>query len=425
MAPLFDKRRTSSLAGGGRVSSALGTFLSTHPSGGTTTRSAAEWVADIVARTTGLGIERSAHRKVRRGRNRLTRAVGAYHRHTMALERFTATERAEERSLREKKSLEHHTEDMKTRSNPAVPLISGPFLLMLEMVVIVAELAFYYYTFSGDLQEDAGWLEKAMVIVLSVLIPVLGIAAARWFGASVATVRGLSTGATTNKPSALIALAAASTLLALAATATFRLVEWRYTGQSIPGMPVAHPPERVMATVFVAVLLLDAGIRAFANPVSARSDAHLARRMRADRRGQARVVNAQSKALTKWTQAWTSLETTLNVLLDDIESALSAADIRVLTARARATELGGKDKIGGTALEPVSLEHSGIRITPRMNLPHIEVKLRILDAAFTQLHEHKPPAHLEVGTSAPICRLDDVSGDHRDVEPDLTHYRAA
>ncbi|WP_280488682.1 hypothetical protein [Nocardia farcinica] len=420
MAALFGNRRMSPIAGGGRVSAALGSFLNSHQPGGPTTRSAAEWVADIVARTTGLNIERSAHRKTRRNRNRLTRAVGSYQRHTAALDRFTTETRVRERELRERTYGEHRATDLRTRSNPAVTLISGPFLLLVETIVLIAELTFYYYMFSSDLQADAGWLEQAMIIVLALLVPVAGIAAARWFGASFTTVRGLHAGAVeTRTVLAYLALMTATATLAVVCSATFELVVWRYAGQTIPGLTVSHPPERVMATVFVVVLLLDAGIRAFAVPVAARSDAHLAHSIRSDRRAHARLVNAQSKALTKWITAWTALETVLYVLLDDIERSLSAADVHVLAARARVA--GQSDEHDAdSALRPAhDAGWEGIRIGPRMALPHIDVQLRILDAAFAQLHAQTPPAYVHSEpTVASLQRRIDLSRKLRHDGPD-------
>ncbi|OUS97274.1 hypothetical protein [Rhodococcus sp. NCIMB 12038] len=415
MFPVFGRRRASSIAGGGRVSAALSSTLKAHTPGTTDTRSPAEWIADVLARTTGVGIERSAHRKVQRRRNRLTRAVGAYHRRAAAHERFTANAQAAERDLRERTHHEHRTADLAHRVNSAIPLISGPFLILLESIVLVAELAFYYYMFSADLQADASLLERTMVVVLSMLVPIAGIAAARWFAASVCTVRGVHSGAIGGRGAlAYVALLCATALLAVVGVATFKLVVWRYDGQGqIPGLVVAHPPAQVMATVFVTALLLDAGLRAFAAPFAAPSDAALARRIRSDRRQHARLVDAQTKALTNWITAWDALQTTLHTLMDDMESALSAADTHVLAARAGAT---GDANI--TMINPApSGGRGGIRIAPRLDLPHIDIPLRILDAAFAQLQANTPPMH-----GAPVAPVSLLShrhetGHHKPIDP--------
>ncbi|MEH6807067.1 MAG: hypothetical protein V7697_28910 [Rhodococcus erythropolis] len=377
----------SRLAGGGGVSTALGDLVRTHPPGGEKNRSPVETIAEIIGRITGVGLERQAHRKIRRHRNRLTRAVGAFHRQDGALDRLNSVEQKATRAQRDRKFAEHHSNDLRGRFNSAVSLISAPFLLMLEAIVVMAELTFYYYSFSADLDADAGWLERAMVIVLSLFIPIAGIAAARWFAAAFTALRGLSEQDKTKRAFAYVSAVAATATLIAIAWAVYRLVVWRYTGQSIAGLS-AHPPETVMASVFVLVLILDAGIRAFVLPVTARSDAHLARSIRRDRRVTAKAINRRGKALTRWISAWTALQTVLNVLLDDAERALSAADVHVLTGRARST---AETDTHATVTAAKTTDH-GRRIEPHLDLPHIEVKLRLIDAAFAHLDEMKPPA---------------------------------
>lgn len=392
MFPIFGRRKASSIAGGGRVGASLATLLNSHSPGTADTRSPAEWIADILARTTGVGIEQSAHRKIQRRRNQLTSAVGVHHRRTSALAQFAAHTRSAERELRAQTHHEHQKDNLANRMNAAVPLISGPFLLLLETVVLIAEITFYYYIFSNDMQQDPALLEKTMVAVLSMLVPISGIATARWFASSVCTIRGMSSCSNrTRSPLAYTAFVAAAAVLVVVCVATFKLVGWRYDGQLIPGLSDNQPPATVMATIFVVTLLLDAGIRSFAAPFSARSDGFLARSIRTDQRRHTRLVNQQNKAVTDWTKAWTNLETTLNALLADCERALSTADINMLAAR---TGVATSNDQKRALIEPaLGREWEGVRLAPRLGLPHIDIKFRIIDAAFQQLARDIPPAH--------------------------------
>lgn len=413
MTTLFGKRQdASSIAGGGRVGTELGKFLAKNPSGGSNSRSASEWAADVLSRTTGVGIERGGFRKILRKRHRLTKAVESYQRHSAAAERFTTEDRIQARKLREQTSHSNGRSDLATRSNPAVSLISGPFLLLVEVTVLVAEVTFYYFMFSGDLRDDAGFLERAMVIVLAMFIPVVGIAFARWFGASVTAVRGYHTKLGHPNPSKVVqgnavflylALLTSTVFLAVICWGTFLLVAYRYTGEVIPGLS-AHPPAHVMATMFVGAILLDAGVRGFAVPIAARSDAHLRRAIRSDRRREKRLANARSKALTTWVNAWASLETVLNVLLDDIEKAISAADIHILAARSQQPSGPGDETVDRLQAAKGTVSADGITIAPRLNLPHVNLQLRLLDAAFAQLNDQCPPAYTADGFATESLR---------------------
>lgn len=404
-------------AGGGRVGEWLFTSLSKHGSGRGTQRSAFEWVAELVAWTTALRTDRAKWRVVRGRMNRLTKAAHRYEVATKGSDALILRRVTDDRQRDTAAAAEHRTADLKNRIDASVSRIPRGVKELLMVVVFFSELAFYYYAFSADLEQNASFVERAMVMVLAAFVPTVGLALGYWFGAQTQAVRAVWLKLATKNGDVYAAWLFSAVCMVAACVATYMLVIWRYTGSEVPGLASFHPPAAVMGTMFVLALCVVAGLKAFAEPPTSHSDKHLRRSIKAGDKQARKVIAQHEKALAAWQKSWNDLQVQLLCLLDHVEEALGGADLQV--QRARALDNAGRideavragDGAKALAAESVTVGQG------RLNLPHLSAPLRIISAGLEHLETHKPPKEvpaIESYASASEPSSDQDSGADQD-----------
>lgn len=296
---------------------------------------------------TAMAIQAGASQRVdSASRRRLLRAIGrvenAERRHRTAnarVDRFEKSSLVVAHKAHEIEEANRAKQKAAKEIDSAAPQIPPLLVDIAEFILVGAEFAFYYHIFSLDLQADAPLLDRVFVAFLAVLVPVVGIMAARFFAG---TVQGLRTPpeATTDSRNARLAYFAASALiLAVACYATLRLVEWRYKAEdSLNFGQVEQPPSTVMAVVFVALILTDALIRAFLFPPGKRTSIRRRWSARITRWIDSLLLYWESRTLAAWQKRWFSARTLVDQYKNRCDQEQLSATVLVLMTRG---DLGG------------------------------------------------------------------------------------
>lgn len=215
------------------------------------------------------------------------------------------------------------------------PHVSPLVVALAELVLLIAEFAFYYKIFGGGLQEDALVIERVFVAVLAVLVPVVGIMSARFFAGSVQHLRSPHDGGHNGpRRSSIVFVVVSTTLLIVAAYSTLRLVEWRYQAEDAdnPGV-VSHPPGTIMAVVFVVFILVDALTRAFMFDPAERTSIGRRWKGRYTRTVDWWLLRRESAALARWQKRWFSAMTLVEKLKNGADQELLTATVSILISR--------------------------------------------------------------------------------------------
>lgn len=249
-----------------------------------------------------------------------------------------AIQRAEARASRE---VDH--------TRPQISLLT---VLLCEIVLVGAEVVFYYNVFTRDLNEDASFIERVIPLFIAVVAPVAAILAVRLFAGAFNRLRESPT--TDNEPrwlskfGGVIALAVSFLFVILVCVATVGLVLWRFEvdDQSSYGTAV-HPPDAIFATVFVVMILADASVRAFLfNPGKFTEESRRWSNWRA-RRLDNWYFRREAAALSAWKVRYRKLETLVAKIKNDADQAMVVSTVSLQIARGTGGSLPG----GTTSLE--------------------------------------------------------------------------
>lgn len=335
-------------------------------------------------------IDSASRGKVRRAMNKVENAQRR-HRHANArVDRFEhgarrkALKAYEEEEAKRAKAKASKEIDNTTPQVP--PLVVGGA----EIVLLVAEFAFYYTVFGRDLQADASMLDRIFIVFLAIFVPVVGIMSARFFAGCVQHLRAPQEHGTDHRNARIAYLVAASVLLAITCYTTLRLVNWRYKADAAANYGTNNqPPGAVMATVFVALILTDALIRAFLYSPGERTSIRRRWQAHLNRRLDDWLLWREIRTLAAWQKKWFAAQTLIAKLKNDTDGELASATVAILLTRG---ELGGDEskllKLPQSAAEShVYVPHDHLAETDGyVALPH-----RILDAGHVRLHKLTPP----------------------------------
>jgi hypothetical protein len=219
------------------------------------------------------------------------------------------------------------------------PQVSPLLVDLAEVVLLFAEFAFYYKTFSANTEKNAGITEHILIAFLATLVPVVGIMSARFFAGSVQHLRAPREpdGDGTNIRIAYVFVA--SLLLGTACYVTLRLVEWRFTREAAESFSEQEQlPGTVMAVVFVAFILTDALIRSFLFPPGKRTSIRRRWTARHARALDWWFLRREVDALASWQKRWFAAKALVENLKNDADQQQLSATVVILMTRG---EIGG------------------------------------------------------------------------------------
>lgn len=209
--------------------------------------------------------------------------------------------------------------------DPHHPLITERVLLIIEVVFVLVEFAFWYGVFSGNLDRGTSLLDPTRIsdVLLAVMVPLSGIVAARVIG-------GLAHRAICRHPGVgrkeYIGTAVATVVAVLAVWAIFALVHARFDGSSQLG--ATQLPALAMTLIFVVVLLGDMVARIFlVSEIRTQTEKWL--------RHLDRLKTAATRANRRHCEAWLDLRNAVQMQLDQCERIVAAGARLISDHRAR------------------------------------------------------------------------------------------
>lgn len=268
-----------------------------------------------------------------------------------------------------------------------------------EVVLLVAEFAFYYKTFGANTPDDAPLIDRLFIAFLAILVPVVGILSARFFAGAFQHLRAPREPGSDRTGVRIAYVLIASLLLGASCYATLRLVEWRYKSEAAENFgAVNQPPSTVMAIVFVAFILTDGLIRAFLFPPGKRTSIR--------RRWSARYVQAldwwflrrEVAALAAWQKGWFAAKALIEKLKNDADQQQLSATVVILMTRGELGR-GSSRLVGAPALDgahPESLSRgTGDIYVPHQHMIETDGYLylphRLIAIADQRLERIRPP----------------------------------
>jgi hypothetical protein len=226
------------------------------------------------------------------------------------------------------------------------PQISLLTVLLCEVVLVGAEVVFYYNVFTRDLNEDASLVERIIPLFIAVVAPVAAILSVRLFAGAFNRLRESPVGH--NEPrwlsrfGGVVALAVSLLFVILVCVATVGLVLWRFEvdDQSSYGTAV-HPPDAIFATVFVVMILADACVRAFLfNPGKFTEESRRWSNWRA-RRLDNWYFRREAAALNAWKIRYRKLEALVAKVKNDADQAMVVSTVGLQIARGTSSLAAG------------------------------------------------------------------------------------
>jgi hypothetical protein len=209
--------------------------------------------------------------------------------------------------------------------DPHEPLITGRALLIIEIVFIFVEFAFWYGVFSANLDQGTSLLapDRISDVLLAVMIPLSGIVSARVVG-------GLAHRAISRHPGVgrkeYIGAAASAIVAGLAVFAIFSLVSARFDAAT--QLTATRLPTLAMTLVFVVVLLGDMLARIFlVSEIRSQTSAWL-RRLR-------KLRTAAIRANEQHCAAWIDLRNAAQMELDNVERVVASGARIISDQRSR------------------------------------------------------------------------------------------
>ncbi|WP_214406325.1 hypothetical protein [Pseudonocardia lacus] len=293
----------------------------------------------------------------------------------VAAQRLAAVAAEPGRSLRAQEYVDRQRDRLSQRFDRTLPLVAARVLLGFEMVFGLAEFSFWYQVFTGDIDSSVPvWdTTRLMAGVLALLVPVAGIMAARWAGATAQRLRHLAP-ARAERISQVLAAALSVGLLVVVAFAVAALVIWRYGDAAV--LDLLPVPGEWMAAVFVAIMIGDAVARAFLSSEQNVQDTARDRAYVADRKTEMAAAAAKTRTENAVRKAENALVMVVDVTMDRVEQVLGTGALIVLRERA----LAGVPltPAGAAPAEPTTLP-------PMLDIVAEQVRLRALSTAVARL----------------------------------------
>ncbi|MGW7370212.1 hypothetical protein ACWGI8_44060 [Streptomyces sp. NPDC054841] len=358
-------------------------------------RSSGETAEQVIAHSTVTGLDEQAARGLVRGEKEVIKAA---RRSSHAGQHVTAVAADPVRPLRETEHTERHRQRLTQRMEVDRPLVSGRFLALTELVLLLGEGGFWIQAFSRDIDSKVPWYgqERLAAYILAVLLPLLGVVAARWTGATWQRLLRHPAPDRQQRRNQRLGAAAALGLLMVVTAAIFSLVRWRFGPQGV-GLGGLAIPATWMALAFGAIIVADAIARAFLVSEQAEQDRQRDAAWIADRCQAREAAARRTDADAQWAAAWLALRRRVNTVLNRIQQAVDTGEWIVVAHRA--TDEHGPDTLVAPALvaQPSGPGQAGLLLpepTPSavLDLPEVPMVLRGLRSAVDTLAHYQPPS---------------------------------
>ncbi|GAA1614313.1 hypothetical protein ACFQY4_26020 [Catellatospora bangladeshensis] len=288
---------------------------------------------------------------------------------------------------------------------PTVPL---GFLMVCEIVLCLAELNFWFETFSTDIDRSVPALgqQRISAFLLALALPLLGVMAARWAGATAQRALLHPAPDENQRRHQRIGASLALSLLLGVCTAVFVLVRWRFTaGVSLGGIEIPATP---MALMFAGFIIADALARAFLVSEKQRQSADRDQAWHADRDRERTAAARRTSADAAWVQAWLDLRGQVDAVLN--EANLMANAGAVLITSHRAIDPQGPQSVMAAAVTARPVGSSGLTVADAsmpqlLQLPAGSTVLRHVASAVNLLNVYAPPSLLPQAQVTHLTRL--------------------
>jgi len=293
--------------------------------------------------------------------------------------------------------------------DPHRPLIHERVLLVIEVVFVLVEFAFWYGIFTENVQAHAPLLDPTRVsdILLAIMIPLSGIVAARVVGSLAHRVvsRYPQIGRKEYLGTPIAAAVAIMAVIGIFFLVYDRFASAGHTVSSLGALPV---PALAMTLIFVVVLVGDMVARIFlVSEIRAQTD----KRLRDFRKLRTRVIRANRRHV----KAWLRLRTAVQVQLDHCERIVAAGG-RIIT---------DQRSFAGAPVPPPDNEsrpaHHDGTATAAMTVPAVSPlrlygasmapgPLHVIEGAISTLREFQPRSQQGLGgyldgMTERLCRL--------------------
>ncbi|TFV66836.1 hypothetical protein E4P40_25010 [Blastococcus sp. CT_GayMR20] len=313
-----------------------------------------------------------------------------------------AGEQAARRRQRADEAGEREARTLSQEIDHARPLIGLRVLAGIEVMLLLAEIFFWYQVFTYDTDDGLSWLsvEKLGAVVLGLAIPMLGLLAARAAGATWQRFLRHPAADAAGRRNQHGAVIAATTILVLACYVVFALVYWRYApkdGYEATSSAMDLPPWPA-GLFFAGLILADAVARAFCTSEAAMAARDRDKKVAADR-AEVRVVSDRAVSATAgWHTSWLSLRNQVAVALDGIGQVVATGDLLVLQSRSRRADRPagtGWAQTGSTWTDAGSYAVPTVQLPVHLSIGQVSATLQALTAAVDTLTRHQPPALAE------------------------------
>ncbi|MGW0501235.1 hypothetical protein ACWD0Z_39215 [Streptomyces sp. NPDC003007] len=348
----------------------------------------------LMVANTVTDIVRKATRMLARGEKKLARTAGRASR-TMQRIKVEAADVA--RPLRTQAHTDRQREATDRDFDPDQPLVSRGFLAASEVALALGEAFFWANTFSNDIDSTvpAFGQQRLGAYVLAVLLPLAGIIAARWAGATWQRLLRHPAPDRQQRRSQQIGAAVSLGLLASITTAIYALVRWRFDA-SPANLGAVAIPGAWMALIFAGIIIADAIARTFLVSEQADQDRRHETAWKKDQRQTLKAAARRTAAEERWNAAWLALRSQTHRTLDQVQEALYTGSW--LITRHRALDEHGPDTRPAPPSPASQPARPGGLLLPRpepvpvLDLPDVNKALRAVEAAVDTLRAYEPPS---------------------------------
>lgn len=345
----------------------------------------------LMVANTVTDIVRKATRMLARGEKKLARTAG---RASRTMQRIKVEAADVTRPLRTQAHTDRQREATDRAFDPDQPLVSRGILAASEVALALGEAFFWANTFSKDLDSNvpAFGQQRLGVYVLAVLLPLAGIIAARWAGATCQRLLRHPAPDRQQRRSQQIGAAVSLGLLAAITMAIYVLVRWRFDA-SPANLGAVAIPGAWMALIFAGIIIADAIARTFLVSEQADQDRRRETAWKKDQRQTLKSAARQTAAEERWNAAWLALRSQTHRTLDEVQQALYTGSW--LITRHRALDEHGPDTLSAPtphAAQPDGLQLPTPDLAPVLDLPDVYQALRAIEATVDTLRAYEPPS---------------------------------
>jgi hypothetical protein len=359
-----------------------------------------EGKSHLTAVLTADGKDRKAARRLQKEQAKVVRAEAGYRTTVEEHDRVHAAGPSAERKSRADEVLRRQERVLNEDIDRAKPLITPVGLLFVEIIFVVAEVAFWDQAFSGSVPRGTPWTSwvRLSPLLLAFVIPMVGVFAAHSVGSVWQRVLRHPAKDQRERRVQWAGAAAGLVLLGFACGAVYALVSWRFHAHQLGAKQM---PATALAIVFVGLLVVVAFARTFCSSEQAKVNAERDARVEADRRLVAAVENATIQALAGWHSDWLALRTSVAMVLDQLSQVTATSEGIILHSRSRRTDRPGAapEVTGGLGCETIG-GRDGQTVTsydiPVVGMPwHFDIidvpaTLQALRGAVDTLRRHVP-----------------------------------